>query len=164
MICVLDSTCLIYLGKLKILDKLNKIGVEIFIPKSVFEEVVSVGDKRGEQEIENINELIKNKDIKIKQPKSYIKCPVILSKADKEVISLAKELNAVPVIDDKEARNVAEINELDYHGSLYLIILLAKNSVITKKQAIGYIDRMIELGFYLSVGTYRDILKVIGRV
>jgi len=161
---VFDASCLIYLGKLGVLEKLNKLKGDKFIPFLVFEEVVKKGIERGEREARYIENLIKNKYFEVRKPKMSIPNVPSISEADREVISLAKETNSIALIDDDRARIVAEFYDLEYHGTLYLILLLIRDKIITKKSSVGYVNEMIKMGFYLSSEKYKEILDVINKM
>jgi len=97
---VFDASCLIYFGKLKILDKINLIEGGKYISDGVYNEVVTKGLERKEGESVYIDKMIKNKIVLIKKPKSLIGEGFPLTIADREVISLAKESNSVAIIDE----------------------------------------------------------------
>ena len=156
---VLDSSCLIYLGKIKILEKLKMIEGNKYVPQEVYNEVIQKGLEREEPEVNYIRSLIEKKELIVKNPEKKLENPGKLSGADIDVISLAKEINAIPIIDDDEARVVAEFYDLDYHGSIYMIIILVNKKIITKKEALAYIDEMTSLGFYLSNKIYKEIIE-----
>src|SRR3989344_8977378 len=156
---VLDSSCLIYLGKLKILEKLKVIEGNKYIPEEVFNEVIRKGFLRGESEVKYIEDLIGKKELIIKNPKERLENSGKLSLADIDVISLAKEIKATPIIDDEEASLLAEFYGVDCHGSIYLLILLANKKAISKKEALNCIDKMITLGFYLSNEIYKEVIE-----
>ncbi len=161
---VLDSSCLIYLGKLKVLDKLKHIEGNKYIPEEVYNEVIKNGYSRGEPEVKYIENLIKTNELTIKNPKERLENYGKLSLADVDVISLAKEIKAVAIIDDNEASLLAEFNEVDYHGSIYLLILLMNKKVISKHDALKYIDEMISLGFYLSIEVYKELREKLNNI
>lgn len=161
---VFDSSSLIYLGKLGLLDKISKIEGKKFIPENVYKEVVVKGLERNEPEAKHIDELIKKKQFTVKEAKTDIGDIPSLSKADKEVLSIAKETKSMAVIDEIYASEIAEAHGIECHGSLYILLKLLEKKMITKKEAIDYLDKMITLGFYLSADKYRGILSVIEKV
>lgn len=164
MYYILDASCLIYLGKLKILDKLNNLDGKKFIPADVYKEVIEKGFKRGEPEADYIKELIEKKYFVLKEPEKIIKGDYQIDEADIKVISLALEIDAIAVIDDKKLRKIAELYNIKHHGTIYLIILLTSKKIITKNEAIDCIDKMIGLGFYLSVEKYKEIISIIEKL
>ena len=162
MNCIIDSSSLIYFGKIKLLEKLIKLKGEKIIPKRVYDEVILKGIERDEPEVNYINELIKNKVFNVEEAK-IIREFELLSGADSEVIELAKEKNSMAIIDDSYAKSIADSLNIKCHGSVYLILKLIEQEVITKEEAINYIDKMIEFGFYLSVTKYKEIVNIIEK-
>jgi len=163
---VFDSSSLIYLGKLKVLEKIKLLG-RGFIPKKVYKEVVEKGFQRGELEAKYIRQLIKNNQFIIKGAKANISSIIetpILSEADKEVILLAKETKAIAITDDRYAKQIAQSIGVKSHGSLYVILKLVEKKEISKKEAINYVDKMIKLGFYLSTEKYKEVLYIINKI
>lgn len=161
---VFDSSGLIYLGKLRILNKVAKLEGKKFIPKGVYKEVIARGFERKEPEARYINELIKRKFFLVKKPRTAIEAIPFLSKADREVLTLAKETKSLVIVDEAYASDIAETQGIENHGTIYLILKMVERKIITKKEAIKYIDRMISLGFYLSAEKYREILNVIEKM
>jgi len=161
---VFDSSCLIYFGKLKILDKIKKLEGKKLIPQAVYNEVVKEGFERKEREVFYIEQLIKEKSFTIQKPNKIINNIPLLSEADREVLALAKEKNYIAIIDEIYAKNMAKSHNIETHGSLYLLLRLIEEKIISKKQIIEYIDKMISLGFYLSLEKYKDILTTIEKM
>ena len=91
---VFDASFLIYFGKLKILEKVGELQGEKIISEGIYNEVVKKGIERKESEAFYIDNVIKNRIIIIRKPKSLIEDKPGLSIADREVISLAKETNS----------------------------------------------------------------------
>lgn len=161
---VFDSSSLIYLGKIEILHKLTFLEGERIIPSIVYKEVIERGLKRKEPEVEKIISLIDSVFSIRKSKKDIFYHVTLLSDADREVLSLAKEMNAFAIIDEKRARNVAETFGIEYHGLIYVLLKLLEKKKITKKEARAYIDKIIQLGFYLSNSLYQETIKVIERM
>ncbi|MBI2631383.1 DUF3368 domain-containing protein [Candidatus Pacearchaeota archaeon] len=165
---VFDSSSLIYLGKIKILDRLKFLKSDKIIPLEVYKEVVEKGFERMEYEAKIIDELIKERLFVIKKGKQEqieaFKSISFLSKADKEILAIAREIKAIAIIDETYANSIAETFGIKCHGSIYLILLMVKNKVFRKKEAIEYINRMIQLGFYFSTEKYREVLAKINMM
>lgn len=161
---VFDSSSLIYLGKLRILDKIAKLEGRKFIPGGVYKEVVTKGFERNEPEAKHIDDLIKRKFFAVRKPRTSTKNIPFLSKADREVLTLAKETKSLAIIDELYASNIAEAQGIESHGTVYLFLKLLKRKIITKREAVIYLDKMISLGFYLSAEKYREILNVIEKM
>lgn len=160
---VFDASPLIYLGKVRALEKVSLLSGKKFIPQSVYDEVVLKGLERRELEATYVNTLIREKKFIVETPKIKREQKALLSKADLEVIFLAKEKNAIAIIDEIYAREVAESVGIKRHGTLYIILLLLQEKKITKKEAKQYIDGMIHHGFYISIEMYKETIKKIER-
>lgn len=161
---VFDASPLIYLGKARALEKISLLSGKKFIPQLVYDEVVLKGLERRESEAAYVNNLIREKKFLVEKPKVKREQKAPLSQADLDVISLAKEKNAIAIIDEIYAREVAESVGVKRHGTLYLILLLLKEKRITKKEAKQYIDGMIHHGFYISIEMYKETMKKIEMI
>lgn len=164
---VFDSSSLIYLGKVLILEKISSLREENIIPFGVYEEVVTRGIARGDSEALRIKQLVEQKKFLVMTMKNLLPIfydIVLLSETDKEVLTIAKEKKAVAIIDELYARAVATRFGIERHGSLYLILQLVQKKVISKKEAVRSIDKMITSGFYLSASKYREILEKIEKL
>ncbi|MBI2583067.1 MAG: DUF3368 domain-containing protein [Candidatus Aenigmarchaeota archaeon] len=161
---VLDSSCLIYLGKLRILEKLEILEGKKFIPEGVYEEVVTKGIERNEPEAVYIEGLVRNKMFIVAKPREAISNIPLLSKADMEVLAVAKETKSICVIDEIYASDVAETFGIESHGTVYVLLKLLEKKALTKKETISHLGSLINLGFYLSAEMYREILDKIGEM
>ena len=160
---IFDSSSLIYFGKIKLLDKIALLNGKKYIPKEVYREVIVKGKEREELEVDYIERLIKEEAFIIKEPSGIFNFVPFMSKADLDVLSLAKETKSIAIVDEIYASNLAEFYGIESHGSLYLIIKLVKEKLIVKKEAINCIDKMISEGFYISIEKYREILEIIDK-
>ncbi len=159
---IFDSSSLIYFGKINLLGKIALLKGRKLIPKCVYEEVITKGKERKDEEIAEIEKLIENKLFTIKNVSvPHNISDNLLSNADKEVLGLAKQINGVAIMDEEQGRNFAKYSGINYHGSIYLLLQLVKEKIITKNEAVRYIDKMIDIGFYLSVDKYREVIKTI---
>lgn len=159
---VFDSSSLIYLGKLKLLEKVGKLNGKMFIPRNVYKEVVTKGFERGDPEALYLDKLIKNNVFVVKSAASSSFASIqFLSEADKEVLGLSKAIKSIAVIDETYAKRIAKIYGIKCHGTIYMLLKLMENKLMTKKEVIDCIDRMIRLGFYLSAENYREIIDII---
>ena len=159
---VFDSTSLIYLGKLKALEKLAKLRGKKFIPENVYKEVVTKGLERGDAEANYIDSLISKKIFSIRSAASD-RIPFI-SIADSEVLEIARRTKSIAIIDEIQASRIAASYGIETHGTVYILIKLMENKLITKNDVINYIDKMISDGFYLSAGKYKEILNFIEKM
>ncbi len=165
---ILDSSALITLGKLRILEKVIALRRTLIVPRGVYQEAVEQGIERGASEAEYIKTFIQNKalpvlDGKEKATELFEEVP-FLSDVDKEVLALAKEQKGIAIIDEARARSVAERFAIEYHGVMYILLKLLEEKKITRKEAILYVDEMIRQGFYLSREKHGEMLETIERI
>ncbi len=161
---VFDSSCLIYFGKLKLLEKIGRLEGRKIIPDSVYQEVVAIGFERKEPESKYIEDLIKKNVFNVAKAGIKIVSAPLLSKSDSDVISVAKKTQSICIIDDLYASRVAKSFGLESHGSIYMIFKLVEKNIISKKEAVSYLNRMVDMGFYLSAGKYKEVLDAIGKM
>lgn len=169
MIFIFDSTTLIYFSKIKILNIFGNLDATKIIPELVYDEVVLQGKQKGEEDALLVEKLIANGIFKVHKAKdkaflSYLLNIPSLDEADAETLTLAKELNGTAILDETSSRNVAEIENINYHGSIYLLFLLYKQNLIAKNEIKAYVDQMIKLGWRCSTEFYATILEEIDKL
>ena len=149
-IVIFNSSPLINLSKIKSLNLIKKIYGQIIIPEAVKEEVVVSG--RNKEKVEKIVKLIEKDIIKIVKVKnrSLVKSfQINLDYGESEVLAMAIDMNAsLIVIDEKEARQVAEIYNLNKTGFIGVLIKAEKLGLIDS--AMDLIDLAIKKGFRIN--------------
>ncbi len=163
---VFDATPLIYLGKVNLIEKVKHFPEEKYTTKSVYREVVEEGKKSGRPEVFLIEALISSGVIQIKNPsnKHYInhlrENPKI-HEADIDVLAMPKELNSIALLDDEEARGMAEVEGIEHHGTIYLLLRMMKMKLLTKEEVLISLNEMIRMGWRCSTELYAEVLKAI---
>ena len=163
---IFDATPLIYLGKINVLEKITHFPEEKYTPQSVYEEVVVEGKKSGNPEVFLIENLIKAGIIEIKTPvddryTAHLKENPRIHRGDDEVLALASELDGIALMDDEEAKGMAEIEGIEHHGTIYLILRMMKMGLLTKEETIDALDEMLRRGWRCSTELYAGILRAI---
>lgn len=165
---VFNSTPLIYLTKAKVLSLIEKIYAEKLIPETVFYEVAVKGKKIGAPDAFLIEDLINKKILTVKKPKKtksvthFLENPNI-HKADAEVLALAEEFDGIAILDDDEARAMADIENIENGGSLYVLFTMLNQKIISKKDVRNAVDKMIKAGWRCSTELYAEIIKVLEK-
>ena len=165
---VFDATPLIYLGKINLIDKIEALPEDKYTTKSVCIEVVKVGKNIGRQEAFVIEKLIKSKIIKLRIPanKQYISTlrqnPKI-HEADADILALAVELDGIALLDDEEARSMAETEGIEHHGTIYLLLRMMKMKLLTKEEVVVSLNEMIYVGWRCSTELYAEIIKALNK-
>ena len=163
---IFDATPLIYLGKINFIQKIAHFPEEKYTPESVYKEVVVEGKKSGQPEAFIIENMINTGIIKIRAPVdnqylSHLKENPKIHKGDAEVLALAYELEGIALLDDEKARGMAEIEGIEHHGTIYLLLKMMKMGLVTKEETLDGLNEMIHEGWRCSTELYADILKAI---
>ena len=163
---IFDATPLIYLGKINFIQKIAHFPKEKYTPESVYKEVVVEGKKSGQPEAFIIENMINTGIIKIRAPVdnqylSHLKENPKIHKGDAEVLALAYELEGIALLDDEKARGMAEIEGIEHHGTIYLLLKMMKMGLVTKEETLNGLNEMIHEGWRCSTELYADILKAI---
>ena len=70
------------------------------------------------------------------------------------MLALASELDGIALMDDEEARGMAEIEGIEHHGIIYLLLRMMKMGLLTKEETIDSLDEMLH-GGWLCTGCAR---------
>jgi hypothetical protein len=164
LIIVCNSSVLIALSAIGKLDLLRKRceDAKLLIPKAVWREVVEEGrGQPGAQDVATADW------IEIGEVESQIAVKVLLSQLDygeAEVIVLAQEKGAdLVLLDEKEARELAERLGLKVLGTLGLLIWAKRERLIgsIREQLDALRERA---GFWISPELYEQALKEAGEL
>jgi len=163
---IFDATPLIYLGKVNLIENVKHFPEDKYTTKSVYREVVEEGKKNGRPEVFVIEALVKGGVIKIKAPSnkryiSHLRENPKIHEADADVLALAHELGGVALMDDEEARGMAEIEGIEHHGTIYLLLRMKKMELLTKDEALAGLNEIIHMGWRCSTELYAEILMAI---
>lgn len=154
---IADSSTLIGLAQINQLELLEKIFLEVYIPESVYDEVVIKG--KNEVGSEETERAIKDGWIVKKAAADRIAVQALsstLGEGESEVIILYKELELdYALIDEKTARGMAELMDVDVMGVIGIIDLaIEMGSDINKRKLV---DRLKKKGFRISNRLYKQM-------
>lgn len=155
MIVVSNSTPLIALSKINKFDLLREYFEGIYIPKEVYNEVVTRGGT-----LSGAEEVASAEWIKVENVKSRIaveSLSITLGKGEAEAIVLAKERGALLIIDDGDGRRTAELLGLKITGTVGILLLASANGKLDFRKTI---DELMAVGFRLSEREYKRILNL----
>lgn len=98
-----------------------------------------------------------------KQYVKYLKENPRIHVGDADVLALAAELDGIALLEDDEARGMAEIGieGIDHHGTIYLLLRMMKMGLLTKDETLEKVDEMIHMGWRCSTELYAGILKAV---
>lgn len=156
MIVVSDATCLIGLSKIGYLYLLKEMFEKVYIPEEVYKETVIQGKGRwGANEVKDAD-WIKVKPIKDRLAAGLLEAN--LSRGEAEVIILAKESNAdLVILDEKKARNIAIMNNLNVGGTLGILREAKLEGRIDS--VLSAVNRLRETRFWIDDRIYQQILE-----
>lgn len=155
MIVVSNSTPLIALSRINKFGLLKEYFGEIHIPKEVFDEVVTRGGNLSGAEEAASAEWIKVGNVGNKIAVESLS--ITLDKGEAEAIVLAREKDALLIIDDGDGRRTAESLGLKITGTMGILLLAHEDGKLDLKTAI---DDLMAAGFRLSEKEYKRILSL----
>jgi predicted nucleic acid-binding protein len=166
---VFNSTPLIYLTKVGLSRIIADLKVEKLTSLTVKAEVVDKGKLKGVPDAFVLEKLFDNGVFKLYKPKdeaflSRLSETRGLHVADAEVLALAKEHNALAVIDDEVARKTAKVYGIDYVGSSYVLLRAVFEGLISKESAKQAVNDMVSVGWRCSIESYAKIIELLDKM
>ena len=140
-----DSSPLIHLTRLGKINYLLKVTGQIAIPKAVYDEVVIEGKKKNYMESVIVENLINEGKVIVSTLKPFDESNYPpLGRGELESLELAKQRDAVVIIDEKKARNVAQLMGLNYQTTIVTIFELLVTKALGKQEYKHNIKRIGE--------------------
>lgn len=163
---VFDATPLIYLTKVGLVDVIEAIPARKVAARSVFREVVERGKAKGLADALALARLFETGTISAVDPSDTALLRALrrisgLEEPDIDTLVIAKEHEYTAVLDDLLARKVARTYGIDFIGTPHILILGIQDHALTKQDAVGAVDDMIEIGWRCGPEVYRRILQLI---
>ncbi|RZN32655.1 MAG: DUF3368 domain-containing protein [Methanosarcinales archaeon] len=153
MVVVCNSTPLIALSRIGKLELLREYFSEVYVPGEVYDEVVTRGEGlSGEKEVKSVDW------IKVEMVTNEIAVDSLcttLDRGESEVIVLAREKNALLILDDGDGRRIARSLGLKIAGTIGLLLLAAEDGTLDLKRSI---EDLMPAGFRLSKKEYAKIV------
>ncbi|MBS3103045.1 hypothetical protein J4458_06415 [Candidatus Woesearchaeota archaeon] len=155
---VSNATPLIYLGKTGYLFLLKKLFGKVLIVKEVYEEILK---QKNSKEAILLKESIKEGWVIIEYAKAKREFEKYswIDIGELNSISLAKDKNLLILIDDETAKQIAGINKVKAHGTLFVLKLAYNKKLIAKDETVNILNNMLDCGFYLSGKMYSDFVN-----
>jgi predicted nucleic acid-binding protein len=143
-------------------------GEKYTVP-AVFDEVVRKGKEMGYPDAEGTAFLVDEGVLKVKAPQRKEVDAVARSHKDihtgeTEVIALAKEINAIAVIDDRVARTVAKIEGVRVEGSYGVILRAAARGSMSKDEGEAALGELVTSGWRCDAELYAALLKSLREI
>ncbi len=156
-----NSSPLIFLAKLGLLNILNELFEEVYITDAVYYETVVEGV--AHEEALDIARASFLKRVSVDNQKLVKFLLELVDYGEAETIAFAIENDVdLVVLDDKEARKVARSFGLKVIGTLGLLLLAKRKGMINE---VGlYVEELRKHGFRISDDIMREILKSAGEL
>jgi hypothetical protein len=161
---VADASPLIYLARLGRFLLLRELHDAVFVPPAVWAEVAIRGE--GWPESRELKAGVSEGWIQIRRATSDAplgSAAEHLGRADTEAILLARELRAVLLTDDAEAREVAEALSVKVAGTIAVLIRARLEGKIDRLQPV--LDQLrTETNFRMSEAVYTQALRAVAEL
>lgn len=156
---VADSGPLIIFARTGRLKLLQKVAGKIVLPETVLAECVHEAHRPGAQVL---LKALREKLIEVRtDPKPLPQPLVALGPGERAALALALELRCPILLDDRLGRQAAQSLELEYVGSLAVLLAAKKKKLLKKVKPV--IDEWQELGYFISKGLKAEVLKRAGE-
>jgi len=154
MSIVSNSSPLILLAKIGRFNLLRDLFKLIYIPKSVYHEVVIVGAGRaGSKEV---GEGVKSGWIKVEEVQISPELELILGRGEAEAIALAEKLKLPLIIDERKGRKIAERKGIKIIGTLGVLLKAHKLGLIEDLNT--EVEKLIKAGIRIDKNILRRLL------
>lgn len=150
MIC--NATPLICLSQIQQLHLLRRCFGTIIIPSAVQEEIL-IEDKPG---FVALVAAFREGWIKVRDPQKMLELG--LGRGEQATLSLAQELKSKLIIDDAVAIRAARALHLEVLRTTTVLFLGIQKKILTKKQALILLNKLIQVGYYIKPQYYAALL------
>lgn len=158
MLIVADSSPLISLGILNLLDSLEIIFTEVIVPEEVYKEVTEAGKPFSAE----LKLYLKGKVCKAENSLAVQMLRKEIDQGESEAIILALERNSqLILIDDYRGRKVAELNGLNTIGTLGVLLRLKKLGKLERLKPM--IEQLIKNNIRISEKLKSKVLELSGE-
>jgi len=137
-----NSSPLIHLTRLGKIEFLFEFVKKINIPEAVFDEVITQGKEKKYSEAYIIERFIREEKIEVIKLKGFDSSfyPP-LGRGEIEALELARQKNELLLIDEKKARNVAQILKIEHQTTLTTMFELLISGIINSSEYISNIKK-----------------------
>ncbi len=150
---VSNSSPLIFLSALGLLDILRIEFGEVLIPEVVYQEVTA-NDLKGSDEVKDADWIT----VVAVRDTEYISLLPVLDAGEREAIILASEQNAdLLMMDDLAGRRAAMMYGINVMGTLGFLKVMYRNGRVENLRKV--LDELMGHGFRMDVNLYRRILE-----
>jgi uncharacterized protein len=157
MILIADSSALIALSIADGLHLLDAMFGEVLVPEAVFNECTHKGKPQA-SELENyLSGKVRNVDTS-----QQIRLNALADLGETEAMILYKQLSADRLlIDDKNARRIAKLNDINTIGSIGILLAAKERGLIAAIRPM--LDAVMQPPLYMGRALYQQALTLAGE-
>ncbi len=157
---VFDASSLIHLAKSGLSSLIEELEGEKYVVPAVSDEVVRRGKELGHEDAVGVESLIERGILKVRSVSKVVARSRGLNQAEVGVISLAKEIEGIAVLDDAVARSVARLNGVRIEGTYGIILRALADGRISRSDAEAALEKLVSSGWRCDVELYARLLKL----
>lgn len=164
-VVVTDATVLIYLARLGDLDYLDSLFEDVYVSKTVYEEVVTRGREEQyadalpiEAATDRFIDVITLSDEAAGRA-NEIQESSGLERGECTAIALAEAEDARCLTDDHAARKTAESLGIEVNGTIYILLEALDQGQISLGKYTEKLDDLTDNGFRMSASLYRRAIE-----
>lgn len=162
MLIVADTTPIISLIKIGMLELYKSMYGEVIIPEAVFNELVSNSSMSNEADIIRKSKFLKINKIENEFAVKLLQKQLNLGAGESEAIVLADTLKAdLLVIDERKARGIAKSMGINITGTLGILVDAKRKNRIEKLKPL--LDGLINSNIRISEKLYNDVLELVNE-
>jgi predicted nucleic acid-binding protein len=165
---VCDSGPLIYLSRIGQLQLLRKLFGSVFVPGSVYREVVEEAKALRKPGVSSIQDAIKEGWIRVVRLEASdmdlvkkLAADESIEVEDAEVVYLAKKHSTGLVTNDKWLVKIAISFQIQAFWTTSLLLLAVKKKILSRDQGRELIRKLVLSGLHLRVDVYEGILSAL---
>ena len=141
------------------LDVLNAVVEELFIPEAVYDDIVIAGQgKAGAREVAGAAWIRRTH---LTDTSSADRLSPRLHAGERQAIALATELKLPLLVDEREARKVAQVLGIPFLGSLRVLRDAKRLGLISEIKPL--VHELTSAGMYISDTVLRNFFREIGE-
>ena len=160
MSVVADSAPLISLAMVESLNLLPSLYERVHIPQAVYDEVVIIGRGRSGSEEVRVADWIERRTVsKLRIVRKLM--AENLDVGESEAIILAQEMNAVLIVDDRNARRYAVEQGIPIIGAAGVLIQAKQIGLIAEVKKP--LQQLLSAGFHMSELSVKKVLQKAGE-
>jgi len=170
---VVDSSPLIYLAKVGKLSLLKELYGSLKLPKSVYNEVVEVGERKGFEDAIKIKQEI-GRFLFVHEPERATLDEVVkllkksgfrLGRGEIECVALCLDVkDRIFLSDDEDAKKFAKVYGIDGRGTIYILLKSFKEGYMSKGECIETFERIVENGLWVNAEVVSLFYKTLERL